>query len=162
MKIFANIVHSISYGISFLGWGSVIIMGLVTITAICLRLLHVSSSGAFELVVLMGTVTFVSAWAYTEIQNKHIHVDILVSRLPQRAQFIIRSITYFFSLGACCLASYYSFVNAYKMQQNNQVMAVLFPVPSCIPTYITSTMLFLLSLVILIKLVDNITRSLKK
>ena len=37
------------------------------------------------------------ALAYTEHLRRHIHVDLLVSRLPRRAQAILASVMYFFS-----------------------------------------------------------------
>ena len=58
-------------------------------------------SGTFELTNFMLALVVFFAIGYTQVRRGHISIDVVVSRFSPRAQAIIDSITYLFSLGLC-------------------------------------------------------------
>ena len=53
--------------------------------------------GTIEIVEMLTAAMIFFALAYTEHIRRHIHVELMVSRFPRRAQAILASMMYFFS-----------------------------------------------------------------
>lgn len=162
MKHVVRIVHLSSYLLDFMGQAAVVAMVLVVLVAICLRWLRITSTGSYEIIVLLGTITFLVPWAYTEVQKRHIRVNILVSRLPQRAQSVIDNITYFLSLGGCYILIRYSLSYASMLAASGRVVSYALPMPVSIIMYFVAGIATMFGLVVLIGLVDSLARSVKK
>lgn len=162
LKHTRGMVHLISYVLDLLGRVAIVAMVLLVITTVCLRWLNITSTSAFELIVLLGGIIFLAPWAYTEVQKGHIRVHMLMSRLSDRVQLIIDCITSFLSLGICCVAIRYSLSYGSVLSRSGQQMTAMFPIPSSIILYFIVAILIILAMVFLIDLVDLLARSMKK
>jgi TRAP-type C4-dicarboxylate transport system permease small subunit len=91
-------VHAVSRGLSWVAAGaSIIMMLLIVINVVGRFILRKPLPGTIEIVEMLTAALIFSSLAYTEHLRRHIHVDLLVSRLPRRAQAVLASVMYFFS-----------------------------------------------------------------
>ncbi|MDD3249129.1 MAG: TRAP transporter small permease [Smithellaceae bacterium] len=79
-------------GFNLLSCAAVIAMMLLSTADVFLRLLGKPIPGAYELVGFLGTIVVSFALAFTSMEKGHIAVEILVEKLPQRAQLAIESL----------------------------------------------------------------------
>ena len=98
-KLFETTVKGIHTLIRVLTWvatGALGIMVLFVVSNILSRfLLRKPLPGSIEFIELVAVVVVFFALAYTEFRRGHVHVELVVSRLPRRAQAILASIMYF-------------------------------------------------------------------
>ena len=119
-----GVVHGV--GLCVLG-----LMMLLTASDVTLRyVFNKPIEWAFEMTVYMMAIVVAFAVAYCATQKGHVRVDVVVERLPQRAQAIIDGITGFFSLGLVSLISWQCFINIQGQYIQNVESANLH-----IPTY---------------------------
>ena len=98
-------LHSV--GVIVLG-----LMMLLTAGDVALRyLFNWPIMGSFDLTVYMMAIVVAFGLAYCAVMKGHVRVEMLVSRLPQRAQVIIDSITCLVGLGLFSLITWQCFVN---------------------------------------------------
>jgi TRAP-type C4-dicarboxylate transport system permease small subunit len=76
---------------NLLACAAVVVMMLLSTTDVVLRLFGKPISGAYELVGFLGTIVVSFALAFTSLEKGHIAVELLVEKLPQRAQLAIES-----------------------------------------------------------------------
>lgn len=76
---------------NLLACAAVVAMMLLSTTDVVLRLFGKPISGAYELVGFLGTIVVSFALAFTSMEKGHIAVELLVEKLPQRAQLAIES-----------------------------------------------------------------------
>ncbi|MEE9910870.1 MAG: TRAP transporter small permease [Deltaproteobacteria bacterium] len=76
-------------GLNILACAAVVAMMLLSTADVILRLFGKPIPGTYELVGFLGTVVVSFALAFTSIEKGHIAVEILVEKLPQRAQLAI-------------------------------------------------------------------------
>jgi TRAP-type C4-dicarboxylate transport system permease small subunit len=94
----AIVIHAISRGLTWISACASIIMTLAIVINIVGRFIFREPlPGTIELVEMLTPVLIFFALAYTEHLRRHIHVELIVSRLPRRAQAILASVMYFFS-----------------------------------------------------------------
>lgn len=76
-------------GFNILACVAVIAMMLLSTADVFLRLFWKPIPGTYELVGFLGTIVVSFALAFTSIEKGHIAVEILVEKLPQRAQLAL-------------------------------------------------------------------------
>lgn len=114
-----TIVHRVGLAI-------LLLMMLLTVgNVVGRRFFKAPISGTFELTEFMLALVVFFAIAYTQVRKGHISIDVVVSRFSPRAQAIIASITYFFSLGLFSLVTWQSAVHANRLFEGHNVSGVL-------------------------------------
>ena len=93
----ANVIHAISRGLVWIAAGASIIMMLTIVSNVVGRFVfRMPLPGTNEIVEMLTAALIFFTLAYTEHKRRHIHVELIVSKLPRRAQAILASIMYFF------------------------------------------------------------------
>lgn len=117
-------------------------------------------SGTYELTNFMLALVVFFAIAYTQVRKGHISIDVIVSRFSPRAQAIIDSITYFFSLGLFSLVTWQSAVHAIRLFEGHNVSGVLsWPVYPFVIAVAVGSLLF--CLVLLVNLLRSLAKAVK-
>ena len=117
-------------------------------------------SGTFELTKFMLALVVFFAIAYTQVRKGHISIDVVVSRFSPRAQAIIDSITYFFSLGLFSLVTWQSAVHANRLFEAHQVSGVLsLPIYPFVIAVAVGSLLF--CLVLLVDFLRSLAKAVK-
>jgi len=89
-------IHVLSRVLTWVATGALSIMILFVVSNILARfLLRKPLPGSIEVIELLAVVVVFFALAYTEVRRGHVHVELVVSRLPRRTQAILASIMYF-------------------------------------------------------------------
>lgn len=97
------------YWLHRVGSFMLLLMTLLTTADVMLRyFFNRPIPGAYELVQFMMVILVSFSLAYCFIQKGHISVDVVISRCPQRAQVIIKSIGTLISLGLVSLITWQS------------------------------------------------------
>jgi TRAP-type C4-dicarboxylate transport system permease small subunit len=111
-------IHGFSRTVYIIGGAGGMLALMFLISAdVCLRYLFnspiVSSN---ELVMFLMAVVVFSALSYTETVDGHVRIDLVISRLPQRAQSALRVITSILSLALFALIAQQNIVRAKALQ----------------------------------------------
>lgn len=116
--------------------------------------------GTFELTnFTLALVVFLTI-SYTQVRKGHISIDVLVSRFSPRAQAIIDSITYFFSLGLFSLVVWQSAVHAERLYIGHNVSGILsWPIYPFVIAVAIGSLLF--CLVLLVNLLSSLAKAVK-
>jgi TRAP-type C4-dicarboxylate transport system permease small subunit len=136
-------------------------MMLITVVDVSSRFLfNLPVIGSIEITGFLLLLTVLFGMPYAALKKQHIAINTLVSKLPQRAQLIIESMTFLISLTLFLLIVWRSIVYSMGLNQMNTVTAVLrLPVP-----YFALVVAFssaLLCLVFLADLLRNLERGCK-
>ena len=116
--------------------------------------------GTIELTELMLALVVFFAIAYTQVRKGHISIDVVVSRFSPRAQAIIDSITYFFSLGLFSLVTWQSAVHANRLFEGHNVSGVLsLPIFPFVIAVAVGSLLF--CLVLLVDFLRSLAKAVK-
>jgi len=96
-------------------------MMLLVVGDITLRVIWQPIPGTYDVVGFIGAVLVAFAIAYCAVRGGHISVELVVSRLPKRVQWIISSITGILGLGIFALATWQCLVLAKDMRRVGEV-----------------------------------------
>ena len=123
-RVSARIVNSIAAAFLF-------ILMLLTCSDVILRyLFNKPIMGSFELTEFMMAIIVSFSLANCALQKGHVRVDLLVSRLSERAQIVMNSLAYFAFLGLFALITWRIVPRAMEMMEFNQVGLISrIPVP---------------------------------
>ncbi len=108
---------------------------------------------------MMATMVFFGL-AYTRMHKGHINVDILIGRLPSRAQAVINSITTFATLGVFALISWRSAVHAELLKVGQYVSPTWF-IPLYLFLYVAAVGAAIICLVLIFDFADNLKQVMK-
>lgn len=108
MAYLERITQWLSRWFNWVAAGGVVAMMLLTTADVIGRSFRRPIPGTFEIIGFLCVVVVAFAIAYTQILRGHISVEIVVSRLPQRAQGIIGSIMCLLGLGLFILLAWQS------------------------------------------------------
>jgi TRAP-type C4-dicarboxylate transport system permease small subunit len=108
MGYFADIVRWIGRASAVVAGGFLIAIMLLIVGNIASRSLGGVIAGTFELVKLMIVVTVGLALGYTALRQGHVAIKIVVSRLSQRVQAVLRIFTSALSIGVCAVIAWAS------------------------------------------------------
>jgi len=128
---FEKSTTSAANAINIAGVAVLALMMLLTAADVCLRYIFNSPiTGALELTEFMMAVVVAFGFAYTAIRKGHVSIDFLLSRLHQKTQTVINSITCFFSFSIFALITWRSILYAEKLRIGEYASQSLL-----IPTY---------------------------
>lgn len=158
LKSVVGLVNRISRWSNYLGVGVLIIMMLLTVSDVLLRYLFNSPIlGTLELTEYMMVPVVFLGLAWCAVRRENIKVDILVSRLKTRPRAILDSLTCFLSLVVMVFITWQNFLETGNIWDSYRVSDILH-VPAY-PFFVVLTLgCFLLCIVLLINLVENIVQ----
>jgi len=137
-----------------------VVMMLIVVGNIVSRFVGKPIFGTYDYVCFIAVIMVALALAYCAVQRGHISVELVVARLPQRAQGIIGSITGILSLGIFGLITWQCVVLANDMWRLGETtMTALLPFYPYI--YVTAFGCALLCLVILGDLIKSLVKAVK-
>lgn len=100
-------------------------MMLLSTADVVLRIFAKPIPGTYELIGFLGTIIVSFALAFTSMEKGHIAVEILVEKLPQRAQFATETFTNFVSFLIFGLITYQAFIYALDIRKSGEVSLTL-------------------------------------
>ena len=117
--------------------------------------------GSLELTEFMMVIVIAFGLAYCALQKRHVRIDLVVSRLPVRAQAVMNSIANLAFLGLFVVITWRSFFRMQSMYEGQLTSAVLF-----IPKFPFVILLIIgcaiLCLVVLRDVIDCLYQAVKK
>jgi len=108
MAYLERIAQLLSRWFNWVAAGAAVAMMALTTVDVIGRSFRHPISGTFEIVGFLCVVVIAFAIAHTQVLRGHISVEIVVSRLPQRAQGVIGSIMCLIGLGLFILLAWQS------------------------------------------------------
>ena len=116
--------------------------------------------GAIDIVMLSQIVAIAFAAACTLIAGRHVRVEFIVTRLPQRAQAAIESIVSFLGLGLFVLIIWRLIVLGYSFQSSGEATGTIY-IPLYFFAYGVAVASIPVCLVFLVNLVKSLTAAVK-
>jgi TRAP-type C4-dicarboxylate transport system permease small subunit len=146
------------------GWFEVVgVAGLLAMMVVTLvdvignKLFNTPLLGAMDWVRIFQSVAIAFACAMTLIIGRHVRVEFIVTKLPQRTQAVTESIVFLLGLGLFVLLIWRLTVLGYYMQAGGETSATAH-VPRCIPAYWIALASIPVCLVFLQKFLSSIIR----
>ncbi len=157
-----RVVNALSRGLWSVGASSLLAMMLLGTADVLLRyLFNRPIKGTLDLSVWLLCFTIFCGFAYTAASGRDVRIDIVSSRLSQRAQAILDSITCFITLGLVAVIVWQSALLAVRWWHAGEVTLDL-ALPAYPPVAVLSFAAFVLWLVLLVELFHNVSRAIKK
>jgi TRAP-type C4-dicarboxylate transport system permease small subunit len=156
-----RILHSLSRWLNWVAAGALAAMMLLVGVNVLLRLFGRPIWGSFEIVGFLGAVLISFALLYTTITQSHVAVDIVMSRLPQRAQAVIGRITTFLSFGVFVVIAWQSARFGMNLWQSGQVSSTL-RLPLHPLLFGIAFAFAIASVVLLVDFINSMTQAVKK
>lgn len=155
-------IFSVSRVLHVAGMGMTIIMVLLTVTDIFLRyVFNKPIVGSFELTEFMMVFLVFASLGYTMRMKGHVGVDLVISRLPERAQAIIESITNLLALCLFSLATWRNVLHAVTTWRRHDVSHELF-IPIGPFVLFVAFGVAVLSFVLFVNFLHALTRAVQK
>jgi TRAP-type C4-dicarboxylate transport system permease small subunit len=128
MKYLANLVRRIG------GWGmavgavALVAMMVLIVTSVILRRAGQVVPGTYELSELLVVVTVAFALGYAALEKRHIVVNIVVARFPQRAQAILAAVMSFIALATWAAVAWTGFIIVSKrwLGEDSEMLSIPF------------------------------------
>jgi len=112
--------------LGYLGMSTVLLLIIFTVSDSLLRnLLNRSLLGSHELIEFTMAIFVFFSLAYTEIEKRHVSIDILYNRLSKRVQDIFHGLGVFFSLTIFSLITWQAFLYGIEMRQSRTISPTL-------------------------------------
>ena len=157
-----RVVNPISRWVHSAGAGILALMMFLTAADVSLRyVFNRPILGSYELVEYMMAMLVAFTIAYCALEKGHVNIELLISRLPPRAQSVINSFTGLISLGLFSLIAWRSFLQAKILYFAGSISPALY-IPIFPFVIITSVGFGLLSLVVLIQFLESLSRAVGK
>jgi TRAP-type C4-dicarboxylate transport system permease small subunit len=121
----ARTITRISDAFNALAGIAVVFMMLLTCADVILRLMRHPIPGTYELVGFLGTVIIAFSLAPTSLSKGHIAVEILVEKLPRRAQAAIEAAADLIGAALFGLICWQSLAYAADMRHSGEVSVTL-------------------------------------
>lgn len=160
MALIERIVHLLSEFCDRIAQAAVIAMMLLIVGNILGRKFWKPIYGTFDFVGFLGAILVAFAIAYCAVKKGHIEVEMVVARLPERAQGIIGSITHTLSLGIFSLITWQCIVLANDMRRSGELSMTAL-VPSYPYIYAIAFGCALLCMVILVDIIKSLVKAVK-
>jgi TRAP-type C4-dicarboxylate transport system permease small subunit len=112
------------------GWALAVMMVLTAGDVFMRNVFDKPILGTFEITQGLMVIVVVSGLAYVNVTKSQIRVEVLFSRLPQRAQVVLNIGSSFLSFGICVLLSWQSFVEMKAAYESGVIWGML-----RVPTY---------------------------
>lgn len=129
---------------------------LITLDVVLRYFFNQPIRGSYELIEFMLVFIVFTGLAFTQTKTGHISIDLLTSRLSQKARAVIGSATNFLCLGAFILISWRSIVKAEILRAEGTTSGLLF-IPNFPFLWIVALGSILLCLFFLMDFIDSLT-----
>ncbi len=128
MTSLSNILKKISrIGYVISAGGVVLIMALISVDILLRTTINVSILGCYEIIEVIMSICVFMSFAYTQTKKGHVHVTMLISKLPAKARFICFSLTSLLSTalaGAIAVAAFYQGLEIIRKGTSTGVLAI--------------------------------------
>ena len=125
-NVLSRIIHSISRGMGLIAICILVAMMILTVLDVFLRRVFNSPIPfSIELVEFMMVFTGFLGLAWCAMSESHIRVDLIVSRMPTRAQGIIDSLCYLAGFGICGIIAWRSVMESLAIRKLHTESSVL-------------------------------------
>ena len=156
-----EVIHRLSQWLNWVAAGAIVVMMLLVCLNIVTRLFGQPILGTFEFVGFLGAIVVAFALAYTSVVRGHVAVGIVVSRLPQRTQAIIDSVTTFLGIGIFSLITWQGVKYAARLWDVGEVSPTMelsyFPI-----AYAIAACFAIACLVLLLDLFKSLAQAVRK
>lgn len=157
-----RVVRPLGGALHSVGIGVLVVMMFLTASDVTLRyVFNRPIAGAFDLTEYMMAIVVAFGLAYCAVKKGHVKVDLVVSRLPQRAQAIIDSITGFLSLGLFSLITWQCCLHI-KVQFAEGVSSTVLHIPAFPFVAVVALGSALLTLVLLTDFLDFLSQAVRQ
>lgn len=162
VSCFSRVVNPLSRILNSVGVGILATMMFFTVLDVSLRyFFNRPIASSFELTEFMMAIVICFGLAYTAVLQGHINIELVTSRLPQRARAVINSITNLVTVCVFSLITWQSFVHAKTLYLSGLTSSVLY-----IPVYpfliMTGFGFAVLTLVFLINFLNSLSQAVRK
>lgn len=121
MPVLENFTRSLCRWCDRIAQGAVVAMMLLVGGSIVVRAFGKSVLGAYDWTGLIGTLLIAFALGYCGVEKRHVRVEFVLARFPQRIQAIGDSLTGILSLGFFALAVWQSVAMGNEMRLKGDV-----------------------------------------
>jgi C4-dicarboxylate transporter, DctQ subunit len=140
MKRFRTIVERCNYALGMAGGIGILVMGLILTYEVFVR--YVFSAPTIwvqETSIYLYMWTMLAAGSYTLQKGKHVHVDLLIERLPARPRTVLEAATSAIGTLFCAIIS----VQAYQMIEATVRFGKVSATPLRVPLWIPQSALLM-------------------
>jgi TRAP-type C4-dicarboxylate transport system permease small subunit len=148
-------------GFNNIASSAVILMMMLTCTDVVLRLFRQPIPGTYEVIGFLGTVVASFSLAYTSIEKGHIAVEILVDRLPERAQAFFEALSALIGASLFGLLTWQSSLYATDLKLSGEVSLTL-EIPTYLFVYGVAAGCGMLTLVLLVELGGSLRKAARR
>jgi TRAP-type C4-dicarboxylate transport system permease small subunit len=162
LEKFEKFNNRLSGWFEWVGVAGLLLMMLVTIIDIVgTKLFNTPLLGALDWVRVFQSLAIAFACAMALIIGRHVKVEFLITKLPQRAQAVIESVIFLLGLGLFVLIVWRLTVLGYAMQAGGETSATAH-IPRFIPAYWIALASIPVCLVFLQRFLSSIIRMVKR
>ena len=162
MRIYTSIINNVNMAINYIAMFTLFAMMSLTVVDVSLRYIFSRPiTGVTEITeAMMATLVFM-ALAHCAAKGGHLKVDLIMSRLPLKAQAIADSITLTGSLFVSSILSWWGFLAGLRAQESDLGSSLL-EIPIAPFYYIISFGCFILCFVLITEIAQNIGKGIRK
>lgn len=154
-----GLVYSAARVASAVGMSTLLVLMLIIVADVFLRkAFNQPIPGTYELTEYMLIVVCFCSVAWTQVKKRHVAVDLVIKRLPQRVQTNVKGVAYLIGFGLFCVATYTAFVRA-KAVASYGLESLVLGVPRFPFQLIVGIGLGMLSLVLLVDFLHFLAES---
>jgi C4-dicarboxylate transporter DctQ subunit len=137
---FRGIVERCNWGMGMISGLGTLVMGLILIyEVVCRYFFNAPTIWAQETATYLYMWTMLAAASYTLQMKKHVHVDLVIDRLPKKAKMLLEAITSVVGTIFCAIVS----VQAYQMLATAVRFAKASATPLRVPLWIPESALLI-------------------
>ncbi len=126
MKKFTQVSNQISKYVSYLSMAAALfIMLYMTLDVILRHLFDSPIKGGYEMTTLAMVILIFTSWSYTQTVNGHIHVTMLIRKLPVSIRFVFFSVTSFLSAIVIGIATYATLLQTIYLHEKGTCTGML-------------------------------------
>jgi TRAP-type C4-dicarboxylate transport system permease small subunit len=140
------------------GGGGMVAMALLILYDVGMRnLFNRPMMSSYELVMFLMVVVVFTALSYTQSEGKAVNIELVISKLPKKAQAFLKIGTSFLSLGLIVLIVWRSIVRSVELSHEH-VMSPILSVP-VYPFYLVVAFgCVLVALVLFVEILESLDR----
>lgn len=155
-------IFPISRFLQMLGQFILVLMVLITVVDVFLRyVLNRPILGSYELTEFMMAILVFASVGYAMAVKGHVVVDLVITRLPKRAQALVECITSLIAFILFAIVTWRNVLHARTAWQRHDVTAELF-IPISPFILFVALGIAVLSLVLFVHFIQSLARAIKK
>jgi TRAP-type C4-dicarboxylate transport system permease small subunit len=155
-------ISGLATRVSYIGQAVLMVMVLLVVVDIILRRFFNSPlPWSLEVIQVMLVVVVFFSVAYCGVQKAHVSIDVLTSRLPQKARTIVSILIHILGITILIYMAWGGTISAIARLHDNRVTGIL-PVPIYPFAFVVAFGCLLLALVVVVQLINIIIRKVTK